>query len=431
VTPSLIAGGGPRVGVEDPVGDGPQRRLSVGMALYGDVTYDSRVRREASTLAGAGYDVTIVCLAGQSGAPDLPANVTIRVQRPAGRAIIPGSSNPYFQRSGIGAIRDRVAWLLTYVRGLRGWGRLAVAAAGSVDLWHAHDLTGLAAIVPHVPDGIPVIYDSHELFLETGTALKLPWPARSVLRWYGRRLVSRTTAVVTVNEALASELRRTYRTERVYAVHNCPDRRSLPGERSTALRDAVGVGATAPIVLYHGALSENRGIEQLMEAMLEPRLAGAHLCLMGAGEMREALDGAVSDPRWEGRIHVLDPVLPVDLIGWVSSADVGAIPLQASTLNLRLSTPNKLFECLAAGTPVVVSDFTAMREIVLGPDGPLGAVCDPASPRSIARAIGSLLDLPAAERQALRERCLAAAATRWNWDHEAQTLLGVYRAALS
>ena len=103
------------------------------------------------------------------------------VRRPPGRAIIPGAPNPFFSGSNsrLARLRDRTAWLVTYIRGLRSWGRVAAKAAGPADVWHAHDLTGLAAIVPNLPRGVPVVYDSHELFLETGTALRLPGPARA------------------------------------------------------------------------------------------------------------------------------------------------------------------------------------------------------------------------------------------------------------
>ena len=399
------------------------------MALYGDVTYDSRVRREAAALARAGYDITIACLAGDVRAPDLPENVSVVVRRPPGTAVIPGSENPFFpgEVGRFESIRRRVAWLLSYVRGLRAWGRLAIASAGPVDAWHAHDLTGLAAVVPHLRPGVPIVYDSHELFLETGTALELPRPARWALRWYERRLAARAAALITVNEAVAAVLQEQHhRTDRVVAVHNCPDRWLPPPERPDLLRVAAAIPAGAPIVLHHGALSFDRGIEQLMEAMLEPGLQEAHLVLMGSGEMHEELVRTSKEARWGNRVHVLEPVLPVDLLPWVSSADVGAIPLQPSTLNLRLSTPNKLFECLAAGTPVVVSDFPAMHAIVDNEGSPLGALCDPRQPRSIAAGILSILGLESADRQALRDRCLRAAAERWNWDHEATRLVSLY-----
>ena len=405
------------------------RGLRVAMALYGDLTYDSRVRREARSLAQAGHRVTVVCLASGDASPDLPSNVAIRVVRPPGRSVIPGSANPFFGPGSVRwhALKRRVGWLATYVRGLRSWGRLALEAAGEVDVWHAHDLTGLAAMAPNVRGRLPIVYDSHELFVETGTALRLPKPARLAIRAYERRLTSRVEAVVTVNEALANVFRAHVRGRPVLAVHNCADRPVEPVAPSGRLRSAAGISGPDPVLLYHGALSANRGIEQLMAALLEPGLESAHLVLLGYGELADALERASDDPRWAGRVHLLPPVPPHALLSWVADADVGVMPIQPSTLNHRLSTPNKLFECLAAGVPVVASDFPGMREIILGgTDGPLGAVCDPTDVADVARALRAVLGLAEPDRAALRARCRRVAVERWNWESEANRLLSLY-----
>jgi glycosyltransferase involved in cell wall biosynthesis len=404
------------------------------MALYGDVTHDSRVRREAKSLADAGYAVTIVCLASEGARLDLPANIEVVTRLPVGPQVIPGSSNPFFDRrvSRADTLRRRIAWLGSYVLGLRAWGRLAVDAAGSVDIWHAHDLTGLAAITPHVARGVPIVYDSHELFLDTGTALRIPAPARTFLRAYERRLVARASATITVNEAVADTIRKRYRPRVLRAVHNCPDRWVQPSLRPTCVRDAAGIAEDVPVVLYHGALSADRGIEQLMEALLEPGLEDLTLVLMGGGELRERYVRAAMESRWRGRVHVLDPVPPSDLLTWVASADIGALPIQPTTLNHRLSTPNKLFECLAAGIPVIASDFPTLRRIIVdNPGGPLGAVCDPRDVQAIGAVIRSMIRLTPGEMAVLQGRCRTAAEERWNWDREARTLLAVYAQILA
>jgi len=107
--------------------------------------------------------------------------------------------------------------------------------------------------------------------------------------------------------------------------------------------------------------------------------------------------------------------------------ELGDRVCQASTLNHALSTPNKLFECLAAGVPVVASDLPEMRRIVVGdPDGPLGELCDPSSAGDVARAIARLLAMPPAEMADLRARCLRAAHERWNWETESARLVELY-----
>ena len=423
---SSNAAADPENGSHDRIGTSPRPRVA--MALFGDVTYDSRVRKEARTLAERGYDVTIVCLAGAESGPDLPANVTIEVQRPAGPMIIPGSTNPFFSgRTGrIGRIRRRVRWLLAYARGLRSWGRLALEAAGPVDAWHAHDLTGLVAIVPSLPPDVPLVYDSHELYLESGTAFMLPGLVRRALRFYERRCVARAAVVITVSDQIAEELIRRYRPRRTAVVRNCPVV-EMPPPKGMLDRQVAGIPAAAPIVMYHGGLTAGRGIEPLMEALLRPSLGDVHLVLMGYGDKREALVSMTESKPWRGRLHVLDPVAPGAVTSWVASADLGAMLNPGTTPNDRYSSPNKLFECLAAGVPVLASDFPTMRRIVMDdPDGPLGAVCDPGDVDAIAASMESIVHQSAADRGALRERCRKAAEIRWNWDVESRSLLGVY-----
>jgi glycosyltransferase involved in cell wall biosynthesis len=400
------------------------------MALYGDLTFDSRVRREAATLADAGYHVTLVCLAGPPQPADLPPGVHVIIRRPTRTEVLPGSrmTEPGARPGRLRRLVARLLWLRAYIANLRAWGRLVPTICGEVDIWHLHDLTALAGVLPALRPGVPVVYDAHELFLESGTAALLPAPIRRSLRAYERRLVARVSAIVTVNEELASVLRRRYGARRVEVVHNCPERWSPPAMRPTLVRDAAGIPRDAPVVLYHGALGRHRGIEQLMDALLRPGLEKVHLALLGPGVMRATYVARSAAPEWRERVHVLDPVLPAELLLWVASADIGALPIQRSTLNHYLSTPNKLFECLAAGIPVLASDFPAMRRIVMGdPLGPLGVVCDPASVDEVATALKSLLKLDSATADAMRARCLAAAQSRWNWEEESAALVALYR----
>ena len=75
-----------------------------------------------------------------------------------------------------------------------------------------------------------------------------------------------------------------------------------------------------PVILYHGPLSANRAVEQLMQVLLEPGLQDAHLLLMGVGEMQDEFIRVSAEARWENRVHVLQPVLPAELLLWVASA---------------------------------------------------------------------------------------------------------------
>lgn len=409
-------------------------RPRIGMALFGDLTFDSRVRREAATLAQAGYEIRLVCLEGAGSAPDLPTGVEVMQRRPTATGALPGIANPYLGPPGNRASRlvRRLRWPVDYARNLRAWGALAVEAAGPVDAWHAHDFPGLMAIAPRVRRDVPIVYDSHEIFMDAGTARQLPGPARALLRAYERRLVRRVTCLVTVNQSLARVLGRRYRPRRTVVVHNCPSRWTAPTAGSGRLRVAARIPPDAPVVLYHGKVGRERGIEELLAALLEPGLERVHLVVLGPGEGRHVYERLMADDRVGGRAHLLDAVPPDELLSWVVEANLGAVLIQHTTLNHYLSTPNKLFECFAAGVPVVTSDFPTMRQIVLGdPTGALGTVVDPTDPVAVAVAIRSILELDVGSAAELRARCRDAATDRWNWEVESARLVALYDELLS
>jgi len=107
-----------------------------------------------------------------------------------------------------------------------------------------------------------------------------------------------------------------------------------------------------------------------------------------------------------------------------AAADVSAMPIEPTTLNHRLTTPTKLFDAMGAATPVVASDLPGMADIVEATR--TGVVCDPTSPASIAAAIRAVLQQPAADLAAMRERARRAADETYNWDRQATALFEVY-----
>jgi glycosyltransferase involved in cell wall biosynthesis len=314
-----------------------------------------------------------------------------------------------------------------YVRNLRAWGTVAVDAAGPVDAWHVHDLPGLAAIAPRVGRGVPVVYDSHEIFLEAGTASRLPGPVRTLLRAYERRLVRRIAALVAVNDAIARELGERYGPVRTITVHNCPPRWSGPGDGTDRMRTALGLPPDTPIVLCHGSLGAGRGLEETIEAMARLGDLPAHLVFLGFGPSLDRYRAMAAAAGIGDRLHLLEPVEPGAVLEWISTADVDVMVIQPTELNAMVSTPNKLFESLAAGVPVVSSDFPLRRRILVeDPDGPLGAVCDPRDPDAVAAAIRGILELDPAARAELRRRCRRAGQERWNWEAESAKLVALY-----
>jgi glycosyltransferase involved in cell wall biosynthesis len=121
---------------------------------------------------------------------------------------------------------------------------------------------------------------------------------------------------------------------------------------------------------------------------------------------------------------MLPAVAPTDLLEWVASADIVAMPIQPSTLNHRYTTPNKLFEAIATGVPVVASDLPGMADTVRDIDA--GVLVDPTDVPAIVRGCIELLDLDEASRERRHTAMLKAAHSTYNWERQAEILLSEY-----
>jgi glycosyltransferase involved in cell wall biosynthesis len=318
-------------------------------------------------------------------------------------------------------------WLTGWQWRWQGWARYVAEQAPDADVWHGHDLTSLPAVVAlkRQRGGIAV-YDSHEIYLESGPHAQQPRWAKVRLEHVERDLAAQVDAVVTVNDSLAAILAERLERPAVNVLYNCPPRFENSA-RPSRLRLAIGLSDGVPLLLYHGSLSPHRGLEQLLAAIQLPALAQAHLAFLGFGQLANWLHAEARDSRYGNRVHVLDAVAPDELLDWLVGVDVAVAPIQASTLNHRYSSPNKVFEAIATGTPVAGSDFPEFRRVIADPRyGPLGALFDPSSPDDIAASVRSLLDLSPAERRALRRRCRAAAEHHWNWETQSASLVGLY-----
>ncbi len=414
------------------------------MFVFNDVTHDRRVLMEADALQEAGWSVTIHGVS--LGARD-PGDPSIRDS--GVRVVRHDASMPLFRiRSAtFTTLAFGALWLLlgavgfiaravmpTYARRigsaqrLVAWATRAAAAATGAAVFHLHDLTGgLPLILSNRSIHRRVVYDSHEIFMESNALARSPRILRwAVVKLFERRVIAIADAFITVNPAVQSELGRKYRLpEAQLVLYNCADPIAPGTAASSPLRTAIGVDDDAVVVLYHGGLSRVRGIPQVLAASRDPRLSSVHFVFMGYGPMADELDalGATSS-----RIHRLPAVSPDELIHWISGASVGVMLNQAETLNERCSTPNKLFEAIAAELPIISSDFPERRRIILDEElGPLGAVCDPSNSSAIAQAI---VDIAMGDKEvalSIRRRLRKAASTRWNWQSQAKELVRFYQ----
>jgi glycosyltransferase involved in cell wall biosynthesis len=348
------------------------------------------------------------------------ASVTERpVARP--RPVVPASGGTAL-RARFRRVRDAVAPIGRPLT-MRGLASVAATVAPRADVYHVIGYTRLpVGLALGRRDAARVVYDAADIYMEAGQLADLRGPGRWILARGERRGARAADRVVTANDAYADVMAERWGVERPLVVMNCSYRFTRPVETPRRFHELLGLVPDDHVVLYHGNLYPERGIEQLIEAI--PDVPSAVLVLMGSGPLEAASRSAATRSPAAERIRFVAPVPPEALLDWVASADVVAMPIQGSSLNHRLTTPQKLFEAMSVGVPVLASDLPGMAAIVR--ETGCGVLVDPTDVRALARAIAELVDAPAPVRAAYRARGLAAASEKYNWERQLDGLLDEY-----
>ncbi len=329
-----------------------------------------------------------------------------------------GQRSGVLRRLGASVIR-RLAIQLT----VRAQARASRRVYPPADLVHGMAYMGIPiALGLARRDRARTIYDARDIYLDAGNLARLSGPMRWLVARAERGWARRVDRVITVNRPYAEVMASRWGVDLPLIVMNCSYRYVPPSPRERRFHDALGLGPATRVVVYQGGFSRDRGIEQLIAAI--PDVPGATLVLLGYGTLQAELERVVAYPATGGRVRILAAVPPTELLDWIASADVVAMLIQPTTLNHRLTTPNKLFEALAAGVPVVASDLPGMAPIVR--ETGCGILVDPTDPAAIAAALRDVLATPADEMSAWRARCAAAARDSYNWERQMDGLLAEY-----
>lgn len=271
----------------------------------------------------------------------------------------------------------------------------------------------------------------------TGRETKLVWDAHEYLagmkpwnshpRWHLARLAFQreyaphADALVTVSPTLGDLLVVDHElTIRPAVVLNAPMIES--SSRTTRnLREDCGLGPDVPLLVYSGAIAPQRGIATVIAAL--PKLQDVHLAIVAADEFSLPVRALLDQARQLGvaeRVHVVGYVPVSDIVSFLSSADIGLIPILHYP-NHEIALITKFLEYSHARLPIVVSDVKTMSEMVLRTGQ--GEVFTAEDVDSFVAAVNKVLADKARYVKAYEAEGLLAG---WTWDSAAQVLDAVY-----
>ncbi|MDP3353377.1 MAG: glycosyltransferase [Flavobacteriaceae bacterium] len=354
------------------------------VSVTNDLTTDQRVHRICTTLTSLNYDVLLV---GRKLKNSLPISRFYKTKR---FSLLFNKGFLFYAEYNI-----RLFLLLLFNR---------------KNILLSNDIDTLIPnyIVSKLFD-MPLIFDSHELFSEVPELVNRP-RVKSFWQKIEAVLIPKIKYKYTVCNSIAKYYKDIYNTS-FEVIRNTPMKIiNLDDSKS-----AISLRKNA--IIYQGALNKGRGLELIIETMLY--IDNAFLYIIGDGDLTNKLKLSVHQLKLTEKVFFLGKILPTDLQSITSKAAIGISIEEDLGLNYRFALPNKLFDYIQAGVPILVSDLPEMKQLVN--QYRIGEIIVDRNPEAIAKMIKLML-----EKRNSYQNNLEIAANELNWEKEEVKLKEIF-----
>jgi len=255
---------------------------------------------------------------------------------------------------------------------------------------------------------VKLIFDSHEYFTEVPELINTPLKQR-FWKMLERLMLPNLKNILTVSQSIADLYTKEYNIK-VQLLRNVP----LLNKKSTTVENIKVAGKKT--IIYQGAVNVNRGIEQMVLAMLH--LDNVILYIAGAGDITDKIEALIATNHLSEKVKLLGRIPLEKLHNYTVQADLGLSLEEDAGLNYRFALPNKLFDYIQAEVPVLIANLPEMKNLV--EHYQVGGIIEKHTPEHIASKIKSML-VDDAQIAIWKGNCKKAA-QELNWENETQFL---------
>lgn len=303
------------------------------------------------------------------------------------------------------------------------------------DIIYCNDypLLALGVKLKKVNKRIKLIYDSHEIYIET---INQFFPTKGLKAIYGKlfieinkiyhslqekRLVKNIDEFITVCDSFKFYFEKKYDLRKIKVIKNFPRLASNLFDRNNLLREVLKLPNTSLILLYQGVLNKGRGLEKMIQAcsLLNQN---EHFVILGDGPIKNDLEQLKKDLN-VSNVHFLEKVPFEKLLRYTASADIGILFIQPINKSKELTLPNKVFEYMAGSLFIFSNSLPESSNLIKEVN--CGLILKNDDPKNIAEEITKISN---------NKKLLAngsngkeAFIRNLNWEKQEETLLEVFK----
>lgn len=336
-----------------------KQRSKILISVTNDLITDQRVSKVSNSLHNNGYDVLLIgCIRDKRK----PINTTYKTFR----------FNLFFKKKIVFFIEYNIRLLVTLI-----FKRKDILLCNDTDALPANYIASKLCRVP-------LVFDAHELYPEVPEVVNRPL-VKSIWQKIEDLIFPHLKYTYTVCQSIADYYKNRYDIT-MKVVRNIPNQQNLmpTSENQLPLISSLN---NRKLLLYQGAINTGRGIEWLINAM--PYIDDSLLCICGDGYLLQDMKNLAEKKGVTDRVVFTGRIPFNELNQYTSKADLGFVLLENKGLSYYYSLPNRIFDYMKFGVPVLASNFPEIARIVSTHD--TGKLISHYEPKYLAHVINEML----------------------------------------